>query len=127
MESTVLKGRRNFVVLGNTTDESKYAYKIKKALSDNGYAVTAVPEEKDSLDEVDFDIDLLDFCINPKRGLDLIRNTDKMIAFAVLQPGAGSEEIEKALEEKRIPFVNGCVLRELEKEGRYSFEDSANR
>ena len=84
MESTVLKGRRNFVVLGNTTDESKYAYKIKKALSDNGYAVTAVPEEKDSLDEVDFDIDLLDFCINPKRGLDLIRNTDKKIAFAVL-------------------------------------------
>ena len=36
MESTVLKGRRNFVVLGNTADESKYAYKIKKALSDNG-------------------------------------------------------------------------------------------
>ena len=57
----------------------------------------------------------------------MIRNTDKKIAFAVLQPGAGSEEIEKALEEKRIPFVNGCVLRELEKEGRYSFEDSANR
>ena len=127
MESTVLKGRRNFVVLGNTADESKYAYKIKKALSDNGYAVTAVPEEKDSLDEVDFDIDLLDFCINPVKGLELLKASEKKISYAVIQPGAGSNEIEDALFERGIPFINGCVLRELEKEGRYSFEDSNHR
>ena len=84
-------------------------------------------EEKDSLDEVDFDIDLLDFCINPVKGLELLKASGKKISYAVIQPGAGSNEIEDALFERGIPFVNGCVLRELEKEGRYSFEDSNHR
>ena len=127
MESSVLKGRRNFVVLGNTTDESKYAYKIKKALLDNGYSVVAIPEEVESIDEVPFEIDLLDFCINPKKGLSLIESTSKKISYAILQPGASSDEIKEELKKKNIPYIEGCVLRELEKDGRYSFEDSDNR
>ena len=34
-----------FIVLGNTLNEDKYAYKIKNALLEKGYTVYAVPEE----------------------------------------------------------------------------------
>lgn len=127
MESIVLKGKKNFVVLGKTEDETKYAYKIKKALLDNGYNVIAIPEDVNTIDKVAFDIDLIDFCINPVKGLELLKASEKKISYAVIQPGAGSNEIEDALFERGIPFINGCVLRELEKEGRYSFEDSNHR
>ncbi len=127
MESAVLKERHNFVVLGNTVNEEKYAYKIKMALLDNGYDVISVPGDVESINDVSFPIDLLDFCINPVRGLDLLMECRKDISFAVLQPGASSADIRQELTRRGIPFTEGCLLRELEKEGRYSFEDSHNR
>lgn len=127
MESEILTGRMNFVILGNTTDESKYAYKIKEALLKNGYSVVSIPADAESIDDVDMDIDLLDFCINPVKGLKLLSETQKNIAYAIIQPGAGSEDLERKLDEMGIPYVNGCVLRELEKDGRYTFDDSHNR
>lgn len=127
MESEVLKDRRNFVVLGNTVDESKYAYKIKHALLDNGYNVYAVPEDGIALDDVPFDIDLLDFCINPAKGLSLLQKSKRKIGFAILQPGAGSEDIRSELSARGIEYIDGCILRELEKDGRYVFNDSDHR
>ena len=110
--------KRVFVVAGDTVNEEKYAFKIKKALADSGYAVYAVAKELGTLDDVPESFDVLDLCINPVRGLELLKACNKTIPAVIIQPGAGSAEIEDYLMNKGIPFINGCVLRGLKALGK---------
>lgn len=100
----------NFVVVGNTLNEEHYAYKIKQALLQKGYNVQCVYKELKFIDEVSFDIDCLDLCINPIKGLEILKNTSKTFKVVVLQPGSESDEIISYLESKNIPFIKGCLL-----------------
>ena len=109
---------RIFVVAGDTVNEEKYAFKIKKALLDAGYAVFSVGKELASINDVSSDFDVLDLCIHPVKGLELIKSCSKRIPAVIIQPGAGSDEIKALLDEKNIPFVDGCVLRGLEAIGK---------
>ena len=99
-----------FVIVGDTLNEEKYAYKIKEALLSNGYKVACVGKELKSLDEVDFNIEVVDLCINPIKGIELLKNTKKEIEAVLIQPGAGSQEIKDYLEAKNIPYLEGCAL-----------------
>lgn len=106
--------KRNFVVVGDTINKEKYAYRIKEALIANGYNVECVGKELKALDDVDRDIDIVDLCINPTKGLEILQSTNKDIPFVLIQPGAGSDEIESYLNSSRIEFKNGCILKALE-------------
>lgn len=106
--------KKNFVVVGDTINPEKYAYKIKNALIENGYNVFAVGKELTSLNDIDSNIDVLDLCINPIRGLSILKECKKYIPFVLIQPGAGSNELELYLNEKNIPFRKGCILKALE-------------
>jgi len=106
--------KKTFVVVGDTINKDKYAYRIKNALLEKGYTVFAVGKELNSLNDIDSDIDVLDLCINPIKGLSILKESKKDIHFVLIQPGAGSEEIERYLNEKNIAFRNGCVLKALE-------------
>jgi len=99
-----------FVVVGDTLDEEKYAYKIKTQLNHNGYTVYGVWKEYESIDEIDEEIDIIDLCINPKWGLKYIKECTKKIKCIVIQPGAESPEILQYLKENKIPFLEGCLL-----------------
>ncbi len=116
-EESLLKGKKNIVVLGNTENEEKYAYKIKHALIDNGFNVFSVPEDGEGIGDCPFNIDIIDFCINSRRGIELIRNygVPSSSVLAVIQPGAGSAELEECLEERGISYENGCLLVEMGK------------
>ena len=109
-----IMGRRNWVVLGDTLNEEKYAYRIKQGLIEKGFVVECVGKEKASIDEVEMDIEVVDLCIHPVKGLKLLMETGKDIPCVLIQPGAGSEEIESYLEKKGIPFLNGCALKGME-------------
>lgn len=100
----------NVVVVGNTIDIEKYAYKIKHALIEQGYQVASVGKELESINDVDFEIDVLDLCINPHLGIKLLRENRKQIKVVVIQPGASSDEIVNYLKEKEISFIDGCML-----------------
>ncbi len=100
----------NFVVVGNTLNQEHYAYKIKHALLSKGYNVECVYKELKSIDETSFNIDCLDLCINPVKGLDILKNSSKDYKVVVLQPGSESEEIISYLESKNIPYIKGCLL-----------------
>ena len=93
MELKEVMNLNNFVVLGNTLLEEKYAYKIKQGLLDAGYNVASVGKELTSINQVDFEIDVLDLCINPTLGIKLLKENEKPIKTVVIQPGAESEEI----------------------------------
>lgn len=102
--------QQNFVVLGNTIRTSKYAAQIKTGLLEKSYTVAGVGAELKSINEVDFDIDIIDLCINANEGLRLLKENNKPFKCIVIQPGADNEELLAWLDQKQIPYVHGCLL-----------------
>lgn len=100
----------NIVVVGNTINEDKYAYKIKQALLSKGYNVQSVGKELQSINDVNFDIDVLDLCINPNLGISLLKENKKEVKIVVIQPGAESLEIIQFLQENNIQYIEACLL-----------------
>ncbi len=110
MDLKEIMQQHNFVVVGDTLNEEKYAYKIKKGLQEKGYQAQAVGKELASLNDVEGDIDIIDLCINPAKGLQLIRENKKPFKSIVIQPGAESDTLKAYLEENNLPYIEGCVL-----------------
>lgn len=100
----------NFVVVGNTILEEKYAYKIKQGLIEAGYSVECVGKELASINDVSSDIDVIDLCINPNLGIKLLKENKKKIKTVVIQPGAESTEIIDYLKDNNIDYLEGCLL-----------------
>lgn len=99
-----------FAVVGDTLNEEKYAYKIKKGLQDYGYQVYAVGKELTSLNDIPEAIDIIDLCIHPVKGLALLKACQKPFKCIVIQPGAGDEALRTYLESTHQPFIEACVL-----------------
>ncbi|WP_294856772.1 CoA-binding protein [uncultured Oscillibacter sp.] len=110
MELQEIMRQRVFAVVGNTLDSEKYAYKIKQGMIEKGYTVYAVGKELPSLNDVPEEIDIIDLCIHPAKGLELMRECKKSFKCIVLQPGAESAELVAYLDEKGMPYINGCLL-----------------
>lgn len=99
-----------FAVVGDTLNEEKYAYKIKKGLQEHGYQVYAVGKELASLNDIPEDIEIIDLCIHPAKGLALLKACEKSFKCIVIQPGAGDEALLSYLERTHQPFIEACVL-----------------
>lgn len=110
MELERIMQMQNFVVVGDTLNEEKYAYKIKKGLIENGYTVSSVGKELTSINDVEGEIEVIDLCINPVKGLKLLKEMNRNFKYIVIQPGAESEEIIALLKAKHYPYINGCLL-----------------
>lgn len=110
MELKEAMQQQSFVIVGDTLNEAKFAYKIKHAMANCGYDVQCVGKELVSINETKGRIDIVDLCIRPDKGLELLKKCEKSFKGVVIQPGAGSEEIRKYLEEQQIPFIDGCLL-----------------
>ncbi len=110
MDLKEIMNQRVFAVAGDTLKEEKYAYKIKKGLLEHGYKVHAVGKELSSFNDITDEIDIIDLCINPARGLELIQECKKTFKCIVIQPGAESEELLAFLNEKNLPYIQGCLL-----------------
>ena len=83
-----------FAVVGDTLNPEKYAYKIKEGLLEQGYTVHSVGKELQSLNEIPGDLDIIDLCINPAKGIQLLE----------------SPEILSYLQEQTLPYIEGCLL-----------------
>lgn len=99
-----------FAVVGNTTDPEKYACKIKNALLQNGYTAYGVSRELKDLNEVPEEIDVIDLCIHPAFGIELMKGCRRSFKMIVIQPGAESEELLQYLEQQHYPYMQGCLL-----------------
>jgi len=102
--------QQSFAVVGDTLNEEKYACKIKCGLIEHGYTVFCVGKELISLNDIEDEIDIIDLCINPVKGLALIRECKKPFKCIVIQPGAESTDLKSYLTENNLPFIEGCLL-----------------
>ena len=102
--------QKSFVVVGDTLNPEKFAYKIKVAMMEAGYQVQCVGKELSSINQTEGEIDVLDLCINPKKGLELLQECTKTFKCVVLQPGAFDDELVAYLQQNKIPYIEGCLL-----------------
>ncbi|MFU0824509.1 CoA-binding protein [Clostridium sp.] len=117
MEPQELLNYKNWVVIGNVLDQSKYAYKIVKSLEHGGFNVKGVyPKDTTgsafkSLKEVPYKIDVIDLCINPALGIDFMKEAKELgIDKVLIQPGAESKEILDYCKENGITAIESCAL-----------------
>ena len=102
--------KERFAVVGDTLNPEKYACKIKEAMLRAGYTVYAVGKELESLNDIPDEIDIIDLCINPAKGLKLMQECQKSFECIVIQPGAESDELKAYLDEKNMPYIEDCLL-----------------
>lgn len=110
MELKQIMEQKSFAVVGDTLKEEKFACKIKNAMLDRGYKVQCVGSELGSINDTEGEIDVIDLCIRPDRGLALMKESRKSCKAVVIQPGAGSEELVGWLKERGIPYLESCLL-----------------
>jgi predicted CoA-binding protein len=110
MELKEIMQQQNFVVVGDTLKEEKYAFKIKNGLLNADYTVYCVGKELQSINDVEGAIDIIDLCINPVKGLQLVKELEKPFQCIVIQPGAESDELLEYLKSRNMPYIEGCLL-----------------
>lgn len=114
---------KSFAVAGSFKDETKYAYKILKALKKKGYAVYAVnPHLKDvegipcyrSVKDIPICVDVVDLVTPPRVTENIVKECrEKGIKRIWMQPGAESEEAIHFCRTNNIKVIHGlCIMLE---------------
>jgi uncharacterized protein len=122
MQAHELLNYKNWVVVGDVLNTSKYASRIQAALKSSDFNVTGVnPRDTTqtiykSLKEVPYKIEVIDLCINPITGLKIVEEAAELgIDKVLIQPGAESTDIINFCRDKGIVAIEGCALVELGK------------
>lgn len=116
MEAKDIIKEKNWVVIGDVTNTSKYAYKILEKFKLKGRVVSGVhPKGGEgiykTLKEVPYKIDAIDLCVNTKLGLEFMKEAKELgISKVLIQPGAESQEIIDYCNENNIVAIEGCAL-----------------
>ena len=99
-----------FAVVGDTLNKAKFAYQIKEELLQSDYVTYGVGKELESLNDIEEEIDIIDLCIHPVKGLKLIQECKKSFQCIVIQPGASNDELLTYLNENHLPYIEDCLL-----------------
>lgn len=120
MEAQEMLGYKNWIVAGDVTNTEKYAFRILHSLKNAGFNVFGVnprsssPEVYKSIKDVPCKVDVIDLCINPIAGLQIIKEAAELkIDKVLIQPGAESLDIFDYCRKNGIIFIEGCALVEL--------------
>lgn len=110
MKMDEIMKQKVFAVVGDTLNPNKYACIIKNRLLESGYQAYGVYKEIPSLNDIDEEIDIIDLCINPIKGLEIMKENKKKFKCIVIQPGAESEELLNYLTQQKMDYIEGCIL-----------------
>ncbi len=110
LDKILKKDNINIVILGNTLDQEKYAFKIKQELINYNIIPKCVDKEIKNINEINNEIDLLILCMNPNKEKLILDSCKLKINNVLIQPGAESEEIINFLVHNKIDYINGCIL-----------------
>lgn len=114
---------KNWAVVGATTKQNRFGYKIVKKLKENNYNVYPVnPKFKevaglkcyDDLSSIDNQVDVVDLVVNPELGIKIMEEVNKLgIKYVWLQPGTRSQEIRDFAAKNDIELVEDCIYASL--------------
>jgi predicted CoA-binding protein len=114
---------KNWAVVGATTKENRYGYKIVKKLNDNNYNVFPVNpkfeevnglKSYDNLKSIKAKIDVVDLVVNPKHGINVMKEVSELgIKYVWLQPGTRSQEIRDFAAKNGIEIIEDCIYARL--------------
>ena len=120
MQAHELLNYKDWVVVGDVLNTSKYASRIKAALKGADFNVVGVnPRDTTetiykALKDVPYKIEVVDLCINPITGLKIVEEAAELgIDKVLIHPGAESQDIINFCKEKGITAIEGCALVEL--------------
>jgi uncharacterized protein len=120
MKAHELLNYKNWVVVGDVLNTSKYASRIQAALKAAGFNTVGVnPRDTTetiykTLKDVPYKIEVVDLCINPITGLKIVEEAAELgIDKVLIQPGAESVDIIKYCKDNGITAIEGCALVEL--------------
>lgn len=113
--------QKSFAVIGSFKNESKYAYKILKDLTQKGYKVYPVnPNLKEveglkcypTILDIPLAVDVVDIVTPPQVTEQIVKQCfQKGISRIWMQPGAESEEAIKFCQENNMKVIhNACVM-----------------
>ncbi|RAK05054.1 hypothetical protein C8C77_13520 [Halanaerobium saccharolyticum] len=114
---------KNWAVVGATTKQNRFGYKIVKKLKENNYNVYPVNPKfeevaglkcYDDLSSIDNQIDVVDLVVNPELGIKIMEEVNKLgIKYVWLQPGTRSQEIRDFAAKNDIELVEDCIYASL--------------
>jgi predicted CoA-binding protein len=120
MDAQQLLNYKNWVVAGDVVNPEKYAHRILNSLKEAGFNTEGIsPSDKTgtakkSLNDISYKIDVLDLCINPIKGLQIVQEAKEIgVDKVLIQPGAESEDILDYCRKNNITAIEGCALVEL--------------
>jgi uncharacterized protein len=120
MQAQEFLNYKSWVVVGDVLNSSKYAYRILGSLKSEGFNVEGVnPRDATggiykNLKDVSSKIEVVDLCINPLTGLNIVKEAKELgIDKVLIQPGAESEDIIEYCNNNGIIAIEGCALVEL--------------
>lgn len=94
MQAAELLNYKNWVVVGDVLNQSKYASRILNSLKASGFNASGVNpkvttgEAYKSLSEVPYKIEVIDLCINPYSGINIMKEALELkIDKVLIQPG----------------------------------------
>ncbi|MGL4950410.1 MAG: hypothetical protein ACRC4M_01010 [Mycoplasma sp.] len=119
-ENALANKHAHIVIMGDTVSIDKKAYEIKVKLEELNFDnVSCVDKQYASLNDLQSNIDVLILCMNNNKSIILLNDyfsaneDNKNISHikTIIQPNAGSVEIEQLLSSKNATFTNGCILK----------------
>ena len=120
MQAHELLNYKNWVVVGDVLNTSKYASRIQAALKSSNFNAAGVnPRDTTetiykTLKDVPYKIEVVDLCSNPITGLKIVEEAAELgIDKLLIQPGAESVDIIKYCKDNGITAIEGCALVEL--------------
>jgi len=113
---------KNWVVVGDVLNPSKYAYTILNSLKRHGFNAVGLNPTAENvgvynrLSDIPHKIEILNLCINPYKGIKIVQEAYELkIDKILIQPGAQSAEIINFCKANGIQVIEGCTLVELAK------------
>lgn len=122
----LLNNNLNYAIIGMRPKEGCYACRIYKILKEHGktaYGINPNYDEAigvklyDDLDDLNKDIDVAVFVVNPKIGITMLEDVKKhSIKNLWLQPGTIDDELLAKAEELDLNVIEDCILAVYEQE-----------
>lgn len=112
--------KKKWAVVGDVSNQAKYAHDIAKLLNEKDHVVYKVdprgcndPEVLNSLKEIPEEIDMVNLVVSPNKGIDIVKEMKELgLEKVFIQPGASSKEILDYCSSNDIEVIRGCVLAE---------------